>query len=183
MALATALAAVLSMVGMAAPARAAAADCRNATGPTYGAWSGAQSYTYTRTNNWCMHNPAPGHEHWRLVFQDNGDLVLYDRETVRWRTYTAGTRLVFQNDGNMVVYNANGSVGWAFNTLTSGVGPNTTYRLEWYFNEPGFYFGAFIRQTNPNWPRFNDIKPAGSGPPGPLSRTVPAGIEPVRGNR
>ncbi len=114
--LAATLATVLSAFWMAAPAQAAVSDCRNGTGPDHGAWSGSQSYTYTRTNNWCMHSPIPGHEHWRLVFQDNGDLVLYDRDTVRWRTYTAGTRLVFQTDGNMVIYNANGSVA----------GPTTT---------------------------------------------------------
>ncbi len=54
----------------------------------------------------------------RLDFQSDGNLVLYDRTQAIWSAGTqhrGGQRLVMQRDGNLVMYGPNGPV-WATNT-------------------------------------------------------------------
>lgn len=60
----------------------------------------------------------------RLVFQGDGNLVLYQSTgQFVWNTATAGrgaNRLAFQADGNLVIYNAQGPI-WASNTCAPEV--------------------------------------------------------------
>jgi hypothetical protein len=51
-----------------------------------------------------------------LVFQLDGNLVLYHNGRVSWQSGTGGqhgTKLVMQTDGNLVIYRADGSVVWS----------------------------------------------------------------------
>jgi hypothetical protein len=56
----------------------------------------------------------------RLVMQNDGNLVLYDGNSVRWATGTNGRDVEFcimQSDGNLVLYlEGSGSATWASNT-------------------------------------------------------------------
>ena len=57
----------------------------------------------------------------RLLYQADGDLVLYDdeRRDLLWSNGTSGTppgRAILQLNGNFVVYDANGSVRWSSDT-------------------------------------------------------------------
>lgn len=66
---------------------------------------------------------SPSREYF-LVFQDDGNLVLYkskgEKDIYKWATMTVnekkGVRCVFQNDGNLVIYNNNNSAIWSTNT-------------------------------------------------------------------
>ncbi len=54
----------------------------------------------------------------KLVLQNDGNLVLYDRGRALWSSGTNGKnarKLVMQSDGNLVLYGPNGPV-WATNT-------------------------------------------------------------------
>ena len=54
----------------------------------------------------------------KLVLQNDGNLVLYDRTKALWSSGTNGKnakKLVMQNDGNLVLYGPNGPI-WASNT-------------------------------------------------------------------
>jgi hypothetical protein len=64
----------------------------------------------------------------RLVFEENGDLILYNTtgvaETRLWASNTGGqggTRLSLQGDGNLVIYTSTGRPLWASNTQGQGV--------------------------------------------------------------
>ncbi len=106
----------MSAVVLTAPAASAATvqNCFNHTGPTYAAWSNAHGFTYS-PGGWCMRQPGNGRG--RLVFQTDGNFVIYNSPTtntppnpaynVVWASGTNGkgaTRLVFQTDGNIVIY-------------------------------------------------------------------------------
>ena len=58
----------------------------------------------------------------RLIFQDDGNLVLYGKDNVvLWASYTqnkSATKAVMQSDGNFVIYDAAGVALW--NTGTAG---------------------------------------------------------------
>lgn len=61
----------------------------------------------------------------RLIFQSDGNLVVYDehmRPVFASNTVGRGFRLIFQSDGNLVVYNRNGirPVDAVFSTHTAG---------------------------------------------------------------
>jgi hypothetical protein len=54
-----------------------------------------------------------------LVYQGDGNLVLYDDGAALWASNTNGTSpnfVVMQGDGNLVIYDANGTPVWASNT-------------------------------------------------------------------
>jgi len=56
--------------------------------------------------------------HFKLNFQNDGNLVLYEGTQAIWSSGTqnkGGQRLVMQRDGNLVMYGPNGPV-WATNT-------------------------------------------------------------------
>lgn len=50
-----------------------------------------------------------------LVWQSNGNLVLYEGSKVRWESHTndQGAKLAFQNDGNLVIYDTANKPLWA----------------------------------------------------------------------
>ncbi|WP_328874291.1 RHS repeat-associated core domain-containing protein [Streptomyces sp. NBC_00287] len=57
----------------------------------------------------------------RMVMENDGDLVIYDRDTgkLRWHTNTGGNPgawATMQDDGNFVVYSATGTSLWSTNT-------------------------------------------------------------------
>jgi hypothetical protein len=60
---------------------------------------------------------------YRLVMQDDGNLVLYEGGNhAVWATNTSGqavSRCIMQSDGNLVIYGFNGHVVWASNTFHS----------------------------------------------------------------
>jgi hypothetical protein len=58
------------------------------------------------------------HGSYRLVFQSDGNLVLYRGTQARWASDTSnrGHTLVMQHDGNLVIYNANGGPIWSSET-------------------------------------------------------------------
>lgn len=73
-----------------------------------------------------LHSPSG---RMRLVYQSDGDLVLYDddRRERLWSTGTAATppgRAILQLDGNLVVYDGHGSARWS-----SGTSGNRNARL------------------------------------------------------
>jgi hypothetical protein len=54
-----------------------------------------------------------------LVFQTDGNVVIYAGNAVRWATNTAGSAaqtLIMQTDGNLVLYDASNRAIWASNT-------------------------------------------------------------------
>jgi hypothetical protein len=55
---------------------------------------------------------------YRLVFQSDGNLVLYRGTQPRWASDTSnsGRTLLMQHDGNLVIYNANGGPIWSSET-------------------------------------------------------------------
>ena len=58
-----------------------------------------------------------------LLYQDDGNLVLYSGAGALWSTGTVGTEPGFasmQGDGNFVVYDASGNAVWASNTFGDG---------------------------------------------------------------
>jgi hypothetical protein len=59
-----------------------------------------------------------GNGRWRLIMQNDGNLVLYSPgNSVCWTTGTStGHHAVYQQDGNFVLYNASGRALWASNT-------------------------------------------------------------------
>lgn len=60
-----------------------------------------------------------GNRDYYLIFQSDGNLVVYDRNNqVLWdaKTSNRGSRAEFQNDGNLVVYNRKGQPLFATNT-------------------------------------------------------------------
>lgn len=61
-----------------------------------------------------------------LVWQSDGNLVLYRGSTARWRSNTngQGAKLVFQNDGNLVIYDTANQPLWATATADAQQGGN-----------------------------------------------------------
>jgi hypothetical protein len=62
-----------------------------------------------------------GNGNFELVFQDDGNLVLYWKTYARplWASNTngrTGARCVLQNDGNLVICDASGAIAWSSNT-------------------------------------------------------------------
>jgi hypothetical protein len=56
---------------------------------------------------------------YKLVMQDDGNLVAYDGNTAIWASNTVGTdgqKAIMQPDGNFVLYHVNGKPLWASNT-------------------------------------------------------------------
>ena len=62
---------------------------------------------------------------YRLVFQTDGNLVLYEGSTARWASHThgRGAYATMQSDGNVVVYNWSGV---AFGARKLGAFPGPT---------------------------------------------------------
>lgn len=61
---------------------------------------------------------------YRLVMQNDGNLVLYSINRPLWHTRTAGTaanRVVMQDDGNLVIYDAQNKAFWASGTAGKGI--------------------------------------------------------------
>jgi len=64
---------------------------------------------------------------YRLIMQTDGNLVLYENNTLVWKTDTYGTdtapyKLVMQGDGNLVIY-GNTKAVWSTGTSGKGTGP------------------------------------------------------------
>jgi hypothetical protein len=56
---------------------------------------------------------------YRLVMQEDGNLVAYDGNNAIWAANTSGTdgqKAIMQNDGNFVLYHVDGRPLWASNT-------------------------------------------------------------------
>jgi hypothetical protein len=53
---------------------------------------------------------------WTLLWQYDGNLVLYSSGGPAWASNTAGTDMYFQGDGNLVIYQANGGPTWSTDT-------------------------------------------------------------------
>ncbi len=65
---------------------------------------------------------------YKLVLQNDGNLVLYHNGIPLWATMTVGSNaeyLAMQNDGNLVLYNNNSQPLWA--SWTNGQGPSNIY--------------------------------------------------------
>ncbi|MFE9776426.1 polymorphic toxin-type HINT domain-containing protein [Streptomyces sp. NPDC005931] len=110
---------------------------------TTGDGTRTQSFTYDATGNTTKRATSVQHQYlragWkltagqevrsqkaRLVMREDGDLVIYNRDTgaVRWHTNTAGNPgawATMQDDGNFVVYSADNAKLWSTNT-TKGAG-------------------------------------------------------------
>jgi len=73
---------------------------------------------------WATGTSAKGKGPYRVVNQNDGNLVLYDsQDTPTWSSGTCGkatgaTRLEMQTDGNLVLYDAKRKPHWASNTCT-----------------------------------------------------------------
>lgn len=101
--------------------------------PRYGHWS----HTWNRRRTLVFERGkfcVRGHFGQYLIFQHDGNLVLYDRhpkrDFVEWATGTQhrGTGLALQSDGNIVVYYGR-RARWASGTHERGLPARTTYRL------------------------------------------------------
>jgi hypothetical protein len=60
---------------------------------------------------------------YRLIYQLDGNLVLYRRDQALWTSNTSGKsvgKCVMQGDGNLVVYDASGTAVWNSGTLQAG---------------------------------------------------------------
>lgn len=93
---------------------------QSGTGPRHDVLSAGQSLQpgqSLRSRNECF----------RLVYQTDGNLVLYGpNDAVRWNSGTQGTRpgqLAMQSDGNLVVYTADGGYPWASSGVGGTIGP------------------------------------------------------------
>ena len=65
-------------------------------------------------------------ERYKLIFQGDGNLVLYSPNRATWASRTVGAggdRVVLQSDGNLVMYTAAGKPVW--HTRTNGRGLST----------------------------------------------------------
>jgi hypothetical protein len=76
----------------------------------------------TELQIWETKTHGKGHGPYKLVMQQDGDLVLYDgKDTKNWESHTSGKgtkpyRLVMQDDGNLVIYSHDGAAIWATHT-------------------------------------------------------------------
>jgi len=64
-----------------------------------------------------------------LILQNDGNLVLYNGNTVAWTTNTtnsAAAKFILQNDNNIVLYDVNSQPLWNSQTANTGVIPNIT---------------------------------------------------------
>lgn len=97
--------------------------------PVTSGWQGVGRYSYfgsdRLTNGQTMtsgHYILSENVEFALVFQSDGNLVLYHGSKAIWNTNTDGTganRLKMQTDGNLVLYNSTRAV-WASNTTHNG---------------------------------------------------------------
>lgn len=90
-------------------------------GKRYTYWSARRTVSY-RPGRMCI-----GYVGYRLVWQADGNLVLYRGSTVDWASHTIGrgaTRLDFQWDGNVVIYSGRTPL-WSTGT-SSRTRPATT---------------------------------------------------------
>jgi len=71
---------------------------------------------------WSSNSTEKGEPPYRLVMQDNGNLIIFDVHNVKmWSTRTAGKgekpyHLIMQIDRNLVLYDCNHQPIWASNT-------------------------------------------------------------------
>lgn len=75
---------------------------------------------YKFIKNTKLHSP---NREYHLVFQEDGNLVVYDRnKNVYWASNTEnrGARAEFQRDGNLVIYDYSGRSIWASNSNNKG---------------------------------------------------------------
>jgi hypothetical protein len=111
-----ALALALAATGLiAAPAAAATSsgDIACASHQTAVAYAyDARTFVYS-PGDFCLSDGT-----FKLVFQGDGNFVLYDGAKAKWATYTATTKgtLRLQTDGNIVIYDGNSKVLWASKT-------------------------------------------------------------------
>ncbi len=130
---------------------------------TTGDGTRTQSFTYDKTGNTERRATSVSHQYlragWkltagqevrsqraRMVMEDDGDLVIYDRDTgkAKWRTGTAGNPgawATMQDDGNFVVYDTDRTPLWSTGTskgsgsgyfaTLQGSGNFTLYDADW----------------------------------------------------
>jgi hypothetical protein len=86
-----------------------------------------RSVSTGKNASWSQEATLLSNELATLVFQGDGNLVLYDTTGTSWKPIWAsntsgrgGTQLAFQGDGNLVIYTGNGTPIWASNTNNKG---------------------------------------------------------------
>jgi hypothetical protein len=77
----------------------------------------------------CREKLTSTNNKYRLIMQSDGNLILYENNTIVWKTGTNGTdtapyKLVMQGDGNLVIYGKTKAV-WSTGTSGRGTAPYT----------------------------------------------------------
>ena len=101
---------------------------------------------------------------YRLVYQSDGNLVLYTGSSPVWSTNTGASNAspaVLQGDGNFVIYNAAGIARWATNTAGQG-------RARLVLQNDGNLVLYRVSDNQPIWDRSRSVPPF----PLPTSNTV-----------
>ena len=130
----------------------------------------------------------------RLTYQSDGNLVLYDGGTALWHTNTQGTPpgyAVMQSDGNLVVYDANHTAVWYSSTFW----PDTTAWVDYDRDYQGVSTGTghlalcgstggyvWSSNNNPNACKFlseGGNAPGGGGDPGRTCAATCTGCMPL----
>jgi hypothetical protein len=79
---------------------------------------------HTMGLDWYIHSPD---SQYKLLMQDDGNLVIYGPNGATWATGTVGSSAVslnMQSDGNLVLYTSAAKPVWASNTAGAGPGYN-----------------------------------------------------------
>jgi hypothetical protein len=79
---------------------------------------------HTRGLDWYIHSPD---SQYKLLMQDDGNLVIYGPNGATWTTGTVGSGAVslnMQSDGNLVLYTSAAKPVWGSNTAGAGPGSN-----------------------------------------------------------
>jgi hypothetical protein len=122
-------------------------DSTSASAATCGSsrvyWTRQAGKSYSANGSFCRYDEDPSvGSHSKLIFQTDGNLVLYYKGKAVAATGTngRGKTLKLQTDGNVVVYNASGTALWAGGKMSSSDAYQLTVadvNIEEFDYEPG----------------------------------------------
>lgn len=121
----------VAAAGAPAPAPAPALAPALAPAPTAGPGSPKLNANQQLTSGQFLLSP---NGNYKLIYQADGNLVLYASNTVLWSSQTFGKscgKAILQDDGNFVVYDASGAAVWGANSEGGKYGSyaNSTIRI------------------------------------------------------
>lgn len=124
-------------------------NCYNDTGATAGAWAYNRGYNFA-PGTLCIsvaNRATIGNNHYRLVWQTDGNLVAYLSATsnnskyAMWASKTNGRghTLSFRTNGDLVIYDVNNIAIWNNHASANRANSTSSYRLTFYH-----YYGESV---------------------------------------